>query len=96
MTQPLRFEGRRVFLRLSDLDKKIRFRAADLVAAAEIKNAKDPLHALIKNEELRLVATDPRLAAKSIPHECENKLFSVPVEDYELVMKRFGSRRNGR
>lgn len=87
--------GGRVYLRLSDIPEKIRLRAAERVTNREIKNAPDPVKALIVSRDLHTVATDPARAAETIPDECSNRLFSVSAEEYEAALRRFGYRRNG-
>lgn len=101
MTQPLRFEGRRVDLRLSDLPKEIRVRAARWLIDAEIKRglekSLDPAHAIDVALALRQVATDPETAALVMPYECKNKVFSVTVEEWDYAMAKWGAAKtNGR
>lgn len=85
MTHPLRFEGRRVTLRLSDLPIEVRQSAAEKLVADEIRNG-SPEEALLFARALHAIAEDPIKASVEMPDECSNKSFQVPMGDWlELV-----------
>lgn len=86
MAQPLRFEGRRVTLRLSDVDEKIRLAAAERVSREIMRLGVDPTEALNEAASVQLIAADPVYAAQLMPHECRNEPFSVSEDEYLRVV----------